>query len=220
LYPADSPHGDNMYPWTPPVKGYRLPKTQEKFQQEYDAAITAFDAVLEEGKAAGVLTTEPREKPDAVKALQAAVDAADVPQVTSVAPVVEGARGTKLRAEAGEAAWGDKKVSKKVYQRIYTGLEQYLKYWWTQQPPMPERPENATVKTQHDLTGNGCHMIAETSPEYDAWQTADSAAHQTPEYTAWNDERTSIVELQGELITRYDPLTEGDLDGDDEGDEE
>lgn len=128
---------------------------------------------------------------------------------------VEGEHGTKLRTEAANAAWGDKKVSKKVYQRIYSGLEQYLKYWWTQQPSMPERPENATVKTQHDLTGNGCHMIAKTSPEYDVWQAANSAAHLTPEYTAWNKERTLIVDLQSALVNRYDPLTDADLDGDD-----
>lgn len=141
-------------------------------------------------------------------------------------PTVEGAPGTKLRIEAQkalgaamEAKYGEgKKVSKKVYKRISAGLDKYKEYLNSQQPPMPERPENAIAKTQHELTGNGCHMIAETSPEYDAWVAATQVASQTPEHQAWLKERNAICELDLKLSQAYDPVLESDLNGDDDDD--
>lgn len=53
------PEGGDAFPWTPPRTDYGVPKSEKEFQAEYDAAIAEFDAVLEEGKAAGVLTTAP-----------------------------------------------------------------------------------------------------------------------------------------------------------------
>ena len=148
--------------------------------------------------------------------------AAVVGGTVEVAPkAVEGAYGTKLRLEAANAAYGEKKVSKKVYLRILAGLEKYQEYVWTQQPPVPTRPENATVVCEGDdkPAGYGRGMIISTSPEYDAWEAAYIAANNSPEYLAWNKEYTVINELECALTKRYDPLKEGDLDGDDEEEE-
>lgn len=62
LYPSNG--DDHRFPWTPPTKGYDLPKTREEFQAECDKAWGEFDAVMAEGKAAGVLTDAPRIKPE------------------------------------------------------------------------------------------------------------------------------------------------------------
>lgn len=151
------------------------------------------------------------------QALAAAVDGAGVQKVR-LKPLVEGEHGTKLRTEAGFAAYGEKKVSKKVYERILADLEKYQEYHWTQKPEVPERPENATVVCEGDddpTPGRGSGMILSTSPEYDAWEAARMVAEATPKYRAWNNERTLICELESALIQRYDPLLEGDLDGDD-----
>lgn len=148
----------------------------------------------------------------------------DKPVVKPLVKLVEGEYGTKLRTEAANAAYGEKKVSKKVYQRILAGVEKYQEYWRSQMPPMPVRPENATEVCEHDgeiaakgYKGSGYRgMIISTSPEYDAWIAADAAAHQTPEYLAWDAESQVIGKLWGALVQRYDPLMEGDLDGDDQ----
>ena len=52
----------DAYPWTPPSKGYTLPKTLKEFEAEYDAAFKEFDKVIAEGQAMNVLTTKPKEK--------------------------------------------------------------------------------------------------------------------------------------------------------------
>lgn len=63
LYAEDEGRGDHRYPWTMPSKGYELPKTEKEFETQWEKAIAEFDKVLAEGKAMGVLTTEPRKKP-------------------------------------------------------------------------------------------------------------------------------------------------------------
>jgi hypothetical protein len=80
LYRPDG--DDRKYPWTPPQKGYSLPKTEKEFLAQNDAASEEFNKLLDEGIAKGVLTTAPREtQHPAAKALAATVDGADVPQV-------------------------------------------------------------------------------------------------------------------------------------------
>jgi hypothetical protein len=51
-----------QFPWTPPHKDYRLPKTEAEFEAEHEAAFAEFSKVLKEGKALGILTDAPREK--------------------------------------------------------------------------------------------------------------------------------------------------------------
>jgi hypothetical protein len=50
------PDGEHSFPWTPPEKEYRLPKTEEEFHTVNEAAFAEFQKVLEEGKALGILT--------------------------------------------------------------------------------------------------------------------------------------------------------------------
>jgi len=139
--------------------------------------------------------------------------AAEMPEAVKV----EGAPGTKLRVEAAFAAYGEKMVSKKVFLRIHAAVEKYRDYLRTQRPPVPERPENATVVCEGEgKPGHGRGMIISTSPEYEAWEAARMAAEGTPEYLAWNKEFTLVCDLGHALIQRYDPLKEGDLEGDDD----
>jgi hypothetical protein len=72
LYPHNSSYSDNMYPWTPPQPGYRLPPTIKKFEEEYDAAFAEFNKVVEEIKAFNekAAPAEPLSEP--AKALAAA----------------------------------------------------------------------------------------------------------------------------------------------------
>jgi hypothetical protein len=166
---------------------------------------------------AEIIRREAQELSEPAQALAAAVGSSE--QVTlavknKLKPPVEGEPGTKLRTEAAYAAYGEKKVSKKVYLRILAGLEKYQEYHWTRMPPVPKRPENATVECEQ-FSPNCFGRIISTSPEYDAWEAARMAAEATPEYAAWTKEFTQMGELRSALIERYDPLKEGDLDGDD-----
>jgi hypothetical protein len=95
------PDGKDLWPWHPPTKEYCLPKSEEEFQAECDKATGDFHALLDEGKAAGVLTEAPRKKKmsEPAKSVAAAVDAA-VP--SNIAPqIIEAVKRQKARIALG-----------------------------------------------------------------------------------------------------------------------
>jgi hypothetical protein len=91
----------NQLPWTPPAKDYKLPKKEKEFQIEYDKAIAEFDAVLEEGKAQVVLTTEPKKR-FSLKASLAQAEA--LPEE----PLSEPARALAAAVDGTELSWSQK----------------------------------------------------------------------------------------------------------------
>ena len=203
-------------------------KTEDKYKEEFDKAAAKFKKKVGDDYGTSIINEARGRMEGAIADRERAERQQKLRMEERMAVFdkhhdkVEGAVGTKLRLEAANAAYGEKKVSKKVYQRILTAVEKYQTYWRTQMPPMPVRPESATEVCEHDGEP-GVHsrgMIISTSPEYDAWIAADQAAHQTPEYLARDAESRVIGKLWSSLVLRYDPLKEGDLDGDDEEFEE
>jgi hypothetical protein len=130
---------------------------------------------------------------------------------------ISGERGTKLHGQVCEAIW-DKKVRKSRYRELLDGLEKCVEQLRKLSPKPPERPENATVVCEgDDEPHRGKGQIISKSPEYEAWEAEHIAFCNSPEYVAAQNRMSIVGNLCGKLIDKYEPLREGDLDGDEDG---